>query len=76
MYSHNVAVVGTRFRMGPAIGQMLMASARAVGRWWVQRRDIEHLQALPDHMLKDLGLHRSQIISVVVHGERALRDRY
>lgn len=70
MYYSNAsaAAAAMRFRMAPAAMQLVMSSARAVGRWWVQRRDIEHLQALPDHMLKDIGLHRSQIISAVVHG--------
>lgn len=30
-----------------------------------QRRSVLHLRAMPDHTLRDLGIHRSEINSVV-----------
>ncbi len=46
------------------------AMARAVGRLGLQyrkRRAMERVQALPNHVLKDIGIDRSEIASVV-HG--------
>jgi uncharacterized protein YjiS (DUF1127 family) len=37
-------------------------------REWQTRRAIVRLEALDDYMLKDIGIHRSQIQSVVKHG--------
>jgi uncharacterized protein YjiS (DUF1127 family) len=36
------------------------------GEWQIQRA-IARLEALDDYMLKDIGIHRSQIKSVVRH---------
>jgi len=61
----------------PSIIHFIIRSIQRFGRWMKQRNDIEHLQSMPDHMLKDIGLHRSQIISAVVHGKAGLRgSRY
>ena len=40
-----------------------------------QRRSVEHLRSLTDQHLKDLGIHRSEINSVVF-GRDAERVRY
>ena len=40
-----------------------------------QRRAVEHLRAMTDQHLKDLGIHRSEITSVV-YGRDAERVRY
>jgi uncharacterized protein YjiS (DUF1127 family) len=56
-------------RGGWAIGRLL---ARSAGKWsstfaaWrVRRRAIKELRGLDDRVLKDMGLHRSEIESVV-----------
>lgn len=53
-------------------GESLTEAAGAVLRRYAERRAtrkaIRHLRDLDDHMLKDIGLHRSQIASAVVHG--------
>ena len=40
-----------------------------------QRRSVRQLRALSDHHLRDLGIHRSEITSVV-YGRDADRVRY
>jgi uncharacterized protein YjiS (DUF1127 family) len=38
-------------------------------RRWRHRRDRRHLETMPDFMLKDIGISRSEIDYVVAHGE-------
>ena len=56
-------------RPGPNRPSLLFAGIQAMLRAWSQTRkreaDIASLRALDDHTLKDIGLHRSEIASVV-----------
>lgn len=51
---------------------------RTVVRWlatWRQRRlAIEHMETLDEHLLKDIGIKRAEIIAVV-NGSRKSRSR-
>ena len=40
-----------------------------------QRDSVRHLRSMPDHTLRDLGIHRSEINSLV-YGRDAERVRY
>ena len=42
------------------------AVARAVRKW----RDREHLHRLPDHLLKDMGISRSEIEHAIAFGRQ------
>jgi uncharacterized protein YjiS (DUF1127 family) len=56
----------SRAERGP--GAPVRTIASRVSRWmriWADRR---HLQALPDHMLKDIGIGRSEIDSITECG--------
>ena len=50
---------------------------RAYRAWQAKRANLRALRALSDHTLKDIGLHRSQLASVVVFdgADRTRRDR-
>lgn len=43
---------------------------RHVSEEWIVKRAIAELQGLDDHMLRDIGLTRSEIESYVRHGQR------
>jgi uncharacterized protein YjiS (DUF1127 family) len=42
----------------------------ALWRWYQVHRTTSQLSALPDHMLKDIGLSRSMLIRATVHRVR------
>ena len=50
------------------IGNAIAASFRRWQSYREQARAIRHLRKLDDRMLKDMGLHRSQITSAVTTG--------
>ncbi len=51
------------------ISTMAFAGIRSAAHWYRERRAAQVLQRLSDHELKDLGIHRSQIVSVVHSGD-------
>jgi uncharacterized protein YjiS (DUF1127 family) len=40
-----------------------------MARGWRTRRDRRHLEAMPDFMLSDIGISRSDIDYVAAHGD-------
>lgn len=56
------------------LASLLRDALAAVHAWHAHRKDAEHLAALSDHHLKDIGLHRSQIMAAV-HGRDIERMR-
>jgi uncharacterized protein YjiS (DUF1127 family) len=48
-----------------AAGRPLPALLRALRRRWRERRMARELEALDDAMLKDIGVHRGEIPSIV-----------
>jgi uncharacterized protein YjiS (DUF1127 family) len=64
--------------MSPFTFNWLASIASTIARFWSRSRQERHarlmiakLQALDDKMLKDIGIHRSQIESAVLNGEWA-----
>jgi len=47
----------------------------AVGRGWRARQSRRHLEAMPDFMLKDIGISRSDIDRVTTHGQTRGKSR-
>lgn len=58
-------------------GKTVMAWLRARRDQWLERRRqvkaIRRLRELDDHMLRDIGIDRSEIASAVIHGRRGRR---
>jgi uncharacterized protein YjiS (DUF1127 family) len=55
----------------PGIIRALAEGARwALWRWYQVHQTTSQLRALPDYMLKDIGLSRSMLISATVHRVR------
>lgn len=59
----------------PDFRDVATSAVRTVEGFWKRvrrvakaRRDEKHLRSLPDRMLKDIGIHRSEIATVVRHG--------
>jgi len=52
----------------PRLGSLMLVAVGRLRGWRRVRRDRLFLQALPDSMLKDLGLRRSEIYSVARFG--------
>ncbi|MBL8907240.1 MAG: DUF1127 domain-containing protein [Rhizobiales bacterium] len=50
----------------------LMASCRSLSSGVMRRRqfrqDVLHVRDLPDHLLKDIGIHRGNIVAAVYGG--------
>jgi uncharacterized protein YjiS (DUF1127 family) len=44
-------------------------------RAWRRRRDRRHIYEMPDYLLKDIGISRSEIDSVVMFGETDMTRR-
>ncbi len=45
-------------------------------RAWRRRRDRRHIYEMPDYLLKDIGISRSEIDSVVMYGDTDLTRRH
>ena len=48
-----------------AIGRAIVGAFEGFKRWRTRQASIRELSALNDHMLRDIGIHRSEIRSVV-----------
>jgi len=57
-----------RDAFAPSFTRILMRIVRAIAREHRIRRDTRELMAMSDHMLKDIGLTRSQIVYAVRFG--------
>jgi uncharacterized protein YjiS (DUF1127 family) len=74
------AVSGMAGRFSAALARVtdgIATTSRDVVRRRLQRKAIAHLRQLDDHLLKDIGMHRSEITSMVygVGGDTTRRQR-
>jgi uncharacterized protein YjiS (DUF1127 family) len=64
----------TPARIAASVGRAFRAGAAAVRAVVQQRRTYGSLSALDDRTLKDIGLNRTMLMGVAVHGLRSARD--
>jgi uncharacterized protein YjiS (DUF1127 family) len=57
-------------RFSAAILDMCLACPRALARIMRTRRERAHLHELPDHLLRDIGIDRSEIASIIRFGNK------
>ena len=61
------------------IGEEIRSWISSAMEGWRERRDekraMRHLRQLSDHTLRDIGIHRTEISSMVRHGRSGRRSR-
>lgn len=61
----NTVTLSQPLSVAAALGRAAAAAWRTVSRWQAERRAAAQLHAMSDRDLADIGIHRSQIDSVV-----------
>jgi hypothetical protein len=61
-------------RLAGSVGRMLLAGAKAFRTVLRRRRTYGSLAVLDDRMLHDIGLHRSMLLGVAIHGLSTARE--
>jgi uncharacterized protein YjiS (DUF1127 family) len=64
----------TSARFSRSVGRAMLAGAEAVRTLLKRRRTYGSLSALDDRMLHDIGLHRSMLLGVALHGVKSARE--
>ncbi|PDQ21951.1 hypothetical protein CN311_06410 [Mesorhizobium sanjuanii] len=63
----------TQKRIASPLRCLALAMLARMMRGWRSRRDRRHLEAMPDFMLRDIGISRSDIDYVAAHGDTRRR---
>jgi uncharacterized protein YjiS (DUF1127 family) len=62
-----------------AVRRAVAGAAAGIAAWYRRRhqvkRSVAELSALSDHLLKDIGIHRSEILSIAHSGRDTAQDR-
>src|SRR4051794_38568227 len=69
-----LSTIGTSARFARSIGHAMLAGAEAVRTLVKRRRTYGSLSVLDDRMLLDIGLHRSMLLGVAMHGVKSARE--
>ena len=69
-----LSTTGTSARFSRSVGRAMLAGAEAVHTLLKRRRTYGSLSALDDRMLHDIGLHRSMLLGVALHGVKSARE--
>src|SRR3954449_4866360 len=69
-----LSTTGTSARFSRSVGRAMLAGAEAVRTLLNRRRTYGSLSALDDRMLHDIGLHRSMLLGVALHGVKSARE--
>src|SRR4051812_11394155 len=69
-----LSTTGNPARFARSIGRAMLAGAEAFSTLLKRRRTYGSLSALDDRMLHDIGLHRSMLLGVAMHGVRSARE--
>src|SRR3954451_6445179 len=69
-----LSTTGTAARSSRSVGRAMLAGAEAVHTLLKRRRTYGSLSALDNRMLHDIGLHRSMLLGVALHGVKSARE--
>ena len=69
-----LSTTGTSARFSRSVGRAMLGGAEAVRTLLKRRRTYGSLSALDDRMLHDIGLHRSMLLGVALHGVKSARE--
>lgn len=71
----NSFAAASRSGLAASASKVARAMYDQAERAWRRRRDRRHIHEMPDYILKDIGISRSEIDSVVMFGETDLTRR-
>src|SRR5215218_4526204 len=69
-----LSMTGNPAHFAASAGRAMLAGADAVRTLLKRRRTYGSLSALDDRMLHDIGLHRSMLLGVAMHGVKSARE--
>lgn len=61
---------------GTAFRKMTVSAFDKIHRKWTNRRALSEFAGLNDHMLREIGVHRSEIVAITEEGVSLGRARY
>ena len=73
MLSTQYEAAAVRAQIGNRVVQAVRALAASLNRWYERRMTLHYLQNVDDHILDDIGIRRTEILSAI-YGGRNRRD--
>lgn len=68
MLSTQFEAAAVRGRIGHEVIQAALALVTSLNAWYERRLTLRYLQNVDDHILDDIGIRRTEILSAIYHG--------